>query len=112
MDATLCLHLLADLASASARSSHYLFRLKLCGKNETTGASSEGELNLVDLAGSERVKESGVQGKAMTEAQARAHGGGGGETEGAGPSAFSARRYCHASPPPSARPPPAPNPYA
>jgi kinesin family protein C1 len=74
---------LADLMAVAAKSratastkcndmssrSHYLFRLKLCGKNETTGASSEGELNLVDLAGSERVKESGVQGKAMTEAQ-------------------------------------------
>jgi len=50
--------------------SHYIFRMRLSGKNAKTGDTTEGELNLVDLAGSERTKESGVTGIAMTEANA------------------------------------------
>lgn len=34
--------------------SHYIFRMRLSGKNAKTGDTTEGELNLVDLAGSER----------------------------------------------------------
>jgi len=49
--------------------SHFLFRLRCVGVNESSGQRTDGELNLVDLAGSERVKESGVKGVALTEAQ-------------------------------------------
>jgi kinesin family protein C1 len=55
--------------NASSSRSHYIFRMRILGKNLKTGASSEGELNLVDLAGSERIKESGVSGAALKEAQ-------------------------------------------
>ncbi len=50
--------------------SHYIFRMRIEGRNARTGASTEGELNLVDLAGSERVKLSGAEGAVMKEAQA------------------------------------------
>ena len=50
--------------------SHYLFRMRLKGRNATTQESVDGELNLIDLAGSERTKESGVSGDAMREANA------------------------------------------
>jgi kinesin family protein C1 len=50
--------------------SHYIFRMRLVGKNSKTGAETDGELNLVDLAGSERTKDSGVTGDAMKEANA------------------------------------------
>ncbi|KAL1518559.1 hypothetical protein AB1Y20_002848 [Prymnesium parvum] len=49
--------------------SHYIFRLRVIGHNPDSGMRCEGELNLVDLAGSERVKDSGVTGDAMKEAQ-------------------------------------------
>ena len=49
--------------------SHFLFRLRCVGVNEASGQRTDGELNLVDLAGSERVKESGVKGAALAEAQ-------------------------------------------
>jgi len=49
--------------------SHFLFRLRCVGVNEASGQRTDGELNLVDLAGSERVKDSGVKGAALTEAQ-------------------------------------------
>ncbi|KAL3933882.1 MAG: hypothetical protein SGPRY_000086 [Prymnesium sp.] len=49
--------------------SHFIFRLKVAGHNAKSGVRCEGELNLVDLAGSERVKDSGVTGEAMKEAQ-------------------------------------------
>ena len=39
------------------------------GTNAKSGESISGELNLIDLAGSERIKESGVTGAAMKEAQ-------------------------------------------
>ena len=38
--------------------------------HEQDGTRCQGELNLVDLAGSERVKDSGVVGDALKEAQA------------------------------------------
>ena len=59
----------ATKCNAASSRSHYIFRMGILGKNAKTGASSEGELNLVDLAGSERVKESGVAGAALKEAQ-------------------------------------------
>lgn len=49
--------------------SHFLFRLRLIGHNAETAVRCAGELNLVDLAGSERVKDSGVVGDALKEAQ-------------------------------------------
>lgn len=39
------------------------------GENKVRGETVSGVLNLIDLAGSERVKQSGVTGTAMKEAQ-------------------------------------------
>jgi len=55
--------------NAHSSRSHYVFRLSISGSNQTSGHASIGELNLVDLAGSERVKDSGVSGAEMKEAQ-------------------------------------------
>ena len=55
--------------NADSSRSHYIFRLRVIGHNAKTGVKCDGELNLVDLAGSERVKDSGVTGDAMKEAQ-------------------------------------------
>ena len=60
----------ATLMNEHSSRSHYIFRMRLVGKNSKTGAETDGELNLVDLAGSERTKDSGVTGDAMKEANA------------------------------------------
>ncbi|CAL4072226.1 unnamed protein product, partial [Meganyctiphanes norvegica] len=49
--------------------SHCVFQIKLTGYNVKTSESCEGTLSLVDLAGSERLKESGSEGKRLTETQ-------------------------------------------
>eukprot|EP01064_Diplonema_japonicum_P013469 TRINITY_DN2101_c0_g2_i1.p1 TRINITY_DN2101_c0_g2~~TRINITY_DN2101_c0_g2_i1.p1 ORF type:complete len:698 (+),score=179.99 TRINITY_DN2101_c0_g2_i1:60-2153(+) len=49
--------------------SHSVFTLKITGKNEGTGQLMSSEINLIDLAGSERVKDSGVTGEALKEAE-------------------------------------------
>ena len=46
--------------NAHSSRSHSVFMLNLCGKNEESGVSVEGELNLCDLAGSERLDRSGA----------------------------------------------------
>ena len=63
--------------------SHMVFMTRLEGVNAATGKRVSGVLNLIDLAGSERVKDSGVTGQRLKEAQAintslSALGGGGG----------------------------------
>ena len=49
--------------------SHSVFTLKIYGRNEGTGQKMASEINLIDLAGSERVKDSGVTGEALKEAE-------------------------------------------
>lgn len=49
--------------------SHFVFTLKIEGRNFDTEQKVQGVLNLIDLAGSERVKESGAQGVRLKEAQ-------------------------------------------
>ncbi|KAF1745015.1 hypothetical protein MXB_5308, partial [Myxobolus squamalis] len=49
--------------------SHSVFRLRLIGKNDVLGETSEADINLVDLAGSERLDQSGAQGDRMKETQ-------------------------------------------
>lgn len=59
----------ATLSNSRSSRSHSVFILKLLGRNERTGETSEGTLNLVDLAGSERLKSSGAEGDRMKETQ-------------------------------------------
>merc|ERR1719203_2749482 len=49
--------------------SHSVFMLKITGSNAKTSETCCGTLNLVDLAGSERLKDSGSEGKRLTETQ-------------------------------------------
>eukprot|EP01059_Diplonema_ambulator_P004674 TRINITY_DN14382_c0_g1_i2.p1 TRINITY_DN14382_c0_g1~~TRINITY_DN14382_c0_g1_i2.p1 ORF type:complete len:676 (+),score=258.26 TRINITY_DN14382_c0_g1_i2:53-2080(+) len=49
--------------------SHSVFTLKITGTNAGTGQIMGSEINLIDLAGSERVKDSGVTGEALKEAE-------------------------------------------
>jgi len=49
--------------------SHSVFMLKITGTNKISSESCCGTLNLVDLAGSERLKDSGSEGKRLTETQ-------------------------------------------
>eukprot|EP00755_Sulcionema_specki_P007079 Sspe_Gene.37263::Locus_17980_Transcript_1_1_Confidence_1.000_Length_874::g.37263::m.37263/K10405/KIFC1; kinesin family member C1 len=49
--------------------SHSIFTLKIVGKNENTAQTMKSEINLIDLAGSERVKDSGVTGERLKEAE-------------------------------------------
>lgn len=49
--------------------SHSVFMLKITGTNSHTSETCCGTLNLVDLAGSERLKDSGSEGKRLTETQ-------------------------------------------
>lgn len=56
------------LNDTSSRS-HFVFTLNMARENFMTGEHIQGTLNLVDLAGSERVKESGVTGDELKEAQ-------------------------------------------
>jgi len=49
--------------------SHLILSVLVLGTNKLTAATSMGKLHLIDLAGSERVKESGVTGKELKEAQ-------------------------------------------
>eukprot|EP01061_Rhynchopus_euleeides_P016669 TRINITY_DN27994_c0_g1_i2.p2 TRINITY_DN27994_c0_g1~~TRINITY_DN27994_c0_g1_i2.p2 ORF type:complete len:570 (+),score=251.25 TRINITY_DN27994_c0_g1_i2:103-1710(+) len=49
--------------------SHSVFTLKIYGQNTGTGQRMLSEINLIDLAGSERVKDSGVTGDALREAE-------------------------------------------
>ncbi|KAK9709317.1 kinesin-like nuclear fusion protein, variant 2 [Basidiobolus ranarum] len=50
--------------------SHSVFMLKLSGRNEISGETSQGVLNLIDLAGSERLSLSGSTGDRLRETQA------------------------------------------
>jgi len=49
--------------------SHSVFMLKITGTNKILSETCCGTLNLVDLAGSERLKDSGSEGKRLTETQ-------------------------------------------
>eukprot|EP01063_Lacrimia_lanifica_P022487 TRINITY_DN3005_c0_g3_i1.p2 TRINITY_DN3005_c0_g3~~TRINITY_DN3005_c0_g3_i1.p2 ORF type:complete len:260 (+),score=117.60 TRINITY_DN3005_c0_g3_i1:33-782(+) len=55
--------------NARSSRSHSVFTLKIVGKNESTQQTLSSEINLIDLAGSERVKQSGVTGDALKEAE-------------------------------------------
>ncbi|XP_027906456.1 kinesin-like protein KIN-14C [Vigna unguiculata] len=50
--------------------SHFVFTLRISGKNENTEQQVHGVLNLIDLAGSERLSRSGATGDRLKEAQA------------------------------------------
>ena len=49
--------------------SHFVFSMKLDGKNKALGQNISGVLNLVDLAGSERLSKSGATGSRLKETQ-------------------------------------------
>eukprot|EP00210_Caulerpa_lentillifera_P006143 g5870.t1 len=59
----------ATLLNDHSSRSHFVFTLKIEGRNFDTEQKVQGVLNLIDLAGSERVKESGAQGTRLKEAQ-------------------------------------------
>ena len=59
----------ATLLNDQSSRSHFVFTLKIEGRNFETGQKVQGVLNLIDLAGSERVKESGAVGARLKEAQ-------------------------------------------
>ena len=59
----------ATKANERSSRSHSVFILKICGRNNITGETSEGTLNLVDLAGSERLSQSKVEGARLKETQ-------------------------------------------
>ncbi|KAK7368903.1 hypothetical protein VNO80_10936 [Phaseolus coccineus] len=50
--------------------SHFVFTLRISGKNENTEQQVQGILNLIDLAGSERLSRSGATGDRLKETQA------------------------------------------
>ncbi|KAK8472481.1 hypothetical protein PHAVU_002G218100 [Phaseolus vulgaris] len=50
--------------------SHFVFTLRISGKNENTEQQVQGVLNLIDLAGSERLSRSGAMGDRLKETQA------------------------------------------
>ncbi|XP_047178509.1 kinesin-like protein KIN-14C, partial [Vigna umbellata] len=50
--------------------SHFVFTLRISGKNENTEQQVHGVLNLIDLAGSERLSKSGATGDRLKETQA------------------------------------------
>ncbi|BAT73848.1 hypothetical protein VIGAN_01139200 [Vigna angularis var. angularis] len=50
--------------------SHFVFTLRISGKNENTEQQVQGVLNLIDLAGSERLSRSGATGDRLKETQA------------------------------------------
>ena len=53
----------------SSSRSHSVFTLKVQGRNSGIDQTMNTEINLIDLAGSERVKDSGVTGEALKEAE-------------------------------------------
>ena len=59
----------ATLLNDQSSRSHFVFTLKIEGRNFETDQRVQGVLNLIDLAGSERVKESGAAGVRLKEAQ-------------------------------------------
>ncbi|KAJ9457841.1 Kinesin-like protein klpA [Diplonema papillatum] len=59
----------ATKMNESSSRSHSVFTLKITGKNAGTGQFMASEINLIDLAGSERIKDSGVTGDALKEAE-------------------------------------------
>ncbi|KAK7400436.1 hypothetical protein VNO78_11644 [Psophocarpus tetragonolobus] len=58
------------LMNEQSSRSHFVFTLRISGKNEKTEQQVQGVLNLIDLAGSERLSRSGATGDRLKETQA------------------------------------------